>query len=98
MTSKKILRIRRAIVFALFDYANPQDIDSVCSHDKILIENADIAILRQEWKNLQDAGFLIAIAGYGGAYCKLNESLKKELEAGSALRNHEFLYGIEAVK
>ena len=43
-----IFGIRRAILQALFDYVTPQSLDTISCHDKVMMTEADPAILRRQ--------------------------------------------------
>lgn len=93
-----VFGIRRAIISALFDYTNPQSIDTIACHDKVIMSEADPVILRRQWQGLQDAGYLKPVAGYNGEYCSLAPAIRKKLEMGWAMNNDEYLFGPGAMR
>lgn len=93
-----IFGIRRAILQALFDYVTPQSLDTISCHDKVMMTEADPAILRRQWQALQDAGYLKPVAGYQGEYCSLAQAVRAKLEKGWAMHDDEFLYGPGALR
>ena len=96
MTS--VYAVRRAILSALYAYSNPQSLDTIACHDRIILTEAEPAILRREWRALQNAGYLRAVPGYGGEYSSLNPTTRKKLESGWAMNDDEFLFGPGALR
>ena len=93
-----IYTARRAILSALCTYCNPQSLDTIACHDKVILTEAEPALLRRQWQALQDAGYLRAVPGYHGEYCSLTPAVRKKLEAGWAMNDDEFLFGPEALR
>ena len=93
-----IYAIRRAILSTLCAYCNPQSLDTIACHDKIILTEAEPAMLRKQWLALQEAGYLRAVPGYGGEYCSLAPAVRRKLEAGWAMNDDEFLFGPEALR
>ena len=90
--------IRRAILQALYDYINPQSLDTIACHDRVIMTEADVALLRREWLGLQTAGYLRAVPGYNGDYCTLAPSIRAKMDQGLALNSDEYLYGPGALR
>lgn len=90
--------IRRAILQALYDYINPQSLDTISCHDKVIMTECDIALLRREWQNLQTAGYLKAVQGYHGEYCTLAPAIRAKMDQGFSLNSDEYLYGPGAIR
>ena len=93
-----VYSIRRAILSALCDYANPQSLDTLSCHEKLIMTEAEIPILRKQWQLLQDTGYLIPVSGYRGEYCSLEPAIRQKLENGWAMNNDEFLFGPGALR
>lgn len=93
-----IYGVRRAILQALYDYINPQSLDTISCHDKVILSEADPVILRRQWQALQDAGYLRSVPGYNGEYCSLMPAVRAKLEKGWAMNNDEFLFGPGALR
>lgn len=96
MTKK--YEVRRAIVRALYDYVNAQNLDTIACHDAVIMTESDVAILRREWQNLLNAGYLKAVPGYNGEFCLLSAALRTKMDAGKAMRDDEFLFGPGAIR
>jgi len=64
MATNKNFRIRRGIVTALYEYAGPQNLDTVMCHTGLLIENPTADLVRAEWENLVALNLIEPLAGY----------------------------------
>ena len=91
------LRLRRAIVLAMYDYFIPQKVETLLNHDALMAENPDPMELTREWNKLQDAGILIPVPGYSGVYCSLAAHIRADIDAGRPLRKYPELYGPAAM-
>lgn len=90
--------VRRAIVRALYDYVNAQNLDTIACHDAVIMTEADASILRREWQNLIDASYLKAVSGYQNEYCTLSPALRAKMDQGKAMHDDEFLFGPGAIR
>ena len=102
--------IRRAIINALYEYENPQELSAVLSHHalilaagKIRLDNEDIQDVRTEWNYLTAKGYLIPVPGYDG-FCRLSGDVRSKLDAWdkltgpNPLSGDERLYGPSALR
>lgn len=102
--------IRRAIVAALYAFANPTNLAAVLSRHEIILAfqrfpltNDDVIDLRREWNWLIDRGCLVPVPGYDD-YCKLSGDLRSLLAASDPLtgcdplRHDERFYGPAALR
>ena len=95
MTNKRLFRLRRALLAALLEYSNYQDLDTVMLHPVVIGENASPEELRVEWRNLTEWGMIEPLAGYQGAVCRLTAATRRTMEeTGNAPRDSR-LYGFE---
>lgn len=93
--TKKVFRLRRAILAALLEYSSYQDLDTVMLHPAVIRENASPEELRVEWRNLAEWGMTEPLAGYQGAVCRLTAATRRTMEeTGNAPRDSR-LYGFE---
>lgn len=98
MQFDKPYRIRRAIVRALYDYSGAQDLDTVCAHPQLNMENTPVELVRLEWNILQQGGIIVALPGYQGAVAKLAPAIRSQMaEHAGNLPHIELLYGAEAL-
>ena len=107
-----VYAIRRAILTALYEYANPQSFGTVLLNHALLLAvaggrlrltNEDIQDIRTEWNYLLSKGYLVAIEGYDD-YAKLSADVRSKLDAWdkltapNPLSGDERLYGPEALR
>lgn len=97
MMTKKIYGLRRAILLALFDFEAYQDLDTIACHHRVVALRPDPADLRREWRELQDAGFIEPLSGYGGAVCRLAAAERKVIDDTGMPSRDEKLWGYEVV-
>lgn len=105
-----VYAIRRAILSALYEYENPQNINTVLLNHAIILTaghmrltNEDIQDIRVEWNYLIDKGYLQAVPGYDD-YVKLSGDIRSKLDGWDKLTGKnplsadERLYGPEALR
>jgi len=92
ITTAKQFRIRRALLRALAAYELPQDLNTIMDYRDVVAEAVGVELVEREWQVLFDAGYLLGIAGRGYAYAKLADHIRKQIEAGSSMRQDALLW------
>jgi hypothetical protein len=88
----KTYQIRKTILKALEEYGSaPCSVDDVLGHPSFGLIRPEVSEVQEQWNKLEGFGFIAAVDGFDGKYCKITEKGLQQLNP--EFKKDPFIWG-----